>query len=366
MPHDAVMKRFDMTKTTWTLMGRDGQPYQSAVPGTLGGHRGGKLYGRFDCRAALQAIVRGGYARRRVFFLDEDTAIAAGYRPCAVCLPEAYAAWKANRPAGAARKRSTKTMTAQAALLQDPDQHAANKQASPGAPDARIAALDWRRIEETLTRDGYAILPTLLTPDQCREVAGYFTQEERFRSRIVMERYAFGRGEYKYFSYPLPDLVAALRTALYPHLAPVANRWHAAMRMDERFPATHAEFRGVCHRAGQQRPTPLLLRYRETDYCCLHQDLYGEHVFPFQAVFLLDEPGRDFDGGELLLTESDPKKPGRAEVVPLRQGQAVVFAVNSRPVRSTRGFYRVNLRHGVSQLQRGQRHTLGIIFHDAR
>jgi hypothetical protein len=237
---------------------------------------------------------------------------------------------------------------------------------SPDSLEARIAATDWSPFENALTRDGYAVLPALLTPRQCREVASYFSQEERFRSRIVMERYAFGRGEYKYFGDPLPDVVRRLRESLYPPLAPIANRWHSAMHIDERFPATHPEFREVCHRAGQRRPTPLLLRYRPNDYCCLHQDLYGEHVFPFQAVFLLDEPGRDFEGGELLLTESDPKKPGRAEVVPLRQGDAVVFAVNHRPVRSMRGFYRANLRHGVSKLHRGQRHTLGIVFHDAR
>lgn len=234
------------------------------------------------------------------------------------------------------------------------------------SPLQRIDVIDWQCIEDTLTRDGFAMLPTLLTPAQCRDVAGYFMQDERFRSHIVMERYAFGRGQYKYFRYPLPDRIAQLRNTLYPYLAPIANRWHALMRMEERFPATHAEFREICHRAGQQRPTPLLLRYQAKDYCCLHQDLYGEHVFPFQVIVLLDEPGRDFEGGELLLTDSNPKKPGRAEVVTLRQGQAVILAVNSRPVRSARGFYRVNLRHGVSQLHWGQRHALGIIFHDAR
>jgi hypothetical protein len=232
--------------------------------------------------------------------------------------------------------------------------------------ESRIDATDWSAFEATLTRDGYAILNDVLTPEQCMGVADLFPQDEQFRSRIVMERYAFGRGEYKYFSYPLPDLVSRLRQALYPHLAPIANRWHAAMRIEERFPTSHDEFRQICHDAGQQRPTPLLLRYRKNDYCCLHQDLYGEHVFPLQVVFLLDEPERDFVGGELLLTENDPKRPGRAEVVPLRRGDAVVFAVNHRPVRSSRGFYRANLRHGVSKLHSGQRHTLGIIFHDAK
>lgn len=236
------------------------------------------------------------------------------------------------------------------------------------AVEQHIGTVDWPAVEHDLGCNGYAVLPPLLTPAQCATLSGYFPQERLFRSRIVMERYAFGRGEYKYFSYPLPDLIGRLRTALYQHLAPVANRWHAAMRMPERFPPSHGEFQSICHRDGQQRPTPLLLRYRAGDYCCLHQDLYGDHVFPFQAIFLLDEPGRDFEGGELLLTESDPRRPGRAEIVPLRQGQAVVFAVNSRPVPSPtgRGFYRVQMRHGVSRLHRGERHTLGIIFHDSR
>jgi len=232
-------------------------------------------------------------------------------------------------------------------------------------PESRIAMLDWAAAEDDLGRDGYAVLPALLTPAQCAQLAGCYSDETRFRSRVVMERHAFGRGEYKYFSYPLPAKVESLRQALYPRLAPIANRWHAAMRLDERFPASHDEFRDICHAAGQRRPTPLLLRYEANDYCCLHQDLYGAHVFPFQAIFLLNEPGRDFEGGELLLAESNPKQPGRADVVPLRQGDAVVLAVNHRPVRSARGYYRANLRHGVGRLHKGTRHTLGIIFHDA-
>lgn len=232
--------------------------------------------------------------------------------------------------------------------------------------ETRIAAADWRAVEDNLGRDGFAVLPSLLAPAQCKELADCFFVEELFRSHIVMGRYAFGRGEYKYFSYPLPNVVGRLRQSLYPHLVPIANRWHTAMRIEERFPATHDEFRKVCHAAGQQRPTPLLLRYQANDYCCLHQDLYGDHVFPFQAIFLLNEPGRDFEGGELLLTESNPNRPARADVVPLRQGDAVVLAVNHRPLRSARGFYRANLRHGVSRLHKGQRHALGIIFHDAK
>lgn len=233
-------------------------------------------------------------------------------------------------------------------------------------PETRIAAADWQAVEDDLGRDGYAVLPALLTQAQCEALAAGYGEQARFRSRIVMERHAFGRGEYKYFSYPLPDIVEGLRQSLYPRLAPIANRWHAAMRLEARFPATHDEFREICHAAGQRRPTPLLLRYQADDYCCLHQDLYGDHVFPFQAIFLLNEPGRDFEGGELLLAESHPKQAGRADVVPLRQGDAVVLAVNHKPQRSARGYYRANLRHGVSRLRKGVRHTLGIIFHDAR
>ncbi|CAM4209160.1 2OG-Fe(II) oxygenase [Kerstersia similis] len=231
--------------------------------------------------------------------------------------------------------------------------------------EQRLAQHAWTAFEDSLSLDGYAVLPQVLTPAQCVETAALFPQKDLFRSQIVMERYGFGRGKYQYFRYPLPDLVGRLRAALYPYLAPIANRWHAAMRLDERFPATHAEFLAICHGAGQHRPTPLLLRYQANDYTCLHQDLYGKHVFPLQAVVLLNQPGRDFAGGELLLAESDPKRPGRAEVVPWHQGDAVVFAVNHRPVRSSRGYYRAHLRHGVCRLLAGERHTLGVIFHDA-
>lgn len=229
-----------------------------------------------------------------------------------------------------------------------------------------LDSLDWRAVHTSLNADGFALLGQLLTREECQRLASLYAEEQHFRSRIVMERYAFGRGEYQYFKYPLPDLVEHLRTALYHHLAPIANGWHAALKISQRFAPTHQAFKDICHSAGQLRPTPLLLRYRANDYTCLHQDLYGEQVFPFQVVILLDEPGQDFQGGELVLTESDPKKPGRAEVIALRQGQALVFAVNSRPVRSARGFYRVSLRHGVSKVYQGERRTLGIIFHDAK
>jgi hypothetical protein len=238
--------------------------------------------------------------------------------------------------------------------------------ASATASAASIETLDWRAVEASLGQEGFAVLPTLLNRGACHTLAALYNETQRFRSRIVMERYGFGRGEYQYFSYPLPATVADLRSRLYGQLVPIANRWQDALRMGERFPVAHSEFAEICHEAGQRRPTPLLLSYRANDYCCLHQDLYGEHVFPFQVIFLLDEPGLDFTGGELILTESDPKKPGRAEVVNLHQGQAVIVAVNSRPARSTRGFYRISMRHGVSRIHSGVRRTLGIIFHDAQ
>lgn len=227
-----------------------------------------------------------------------------------------------------------------------------------------VAAQDWTAIEAALDAQGCAVLPHLLSRGDCETIAGLY-DGDHFRSRIVMARHGFGRGEYQYFAYPLPDIVAALREALYPRLAPLANRWNAALGVSTRYPADHAAFLARCHAAGQIRPTPLLLRYDAGDYNCLHQDLYGEHVFPLQVAVLLSEPGRDFSGGEFVLTEQRPRMQSRAEVVPLRQGDAVAFAVHHRPVQGSRGVYRVNLRHGVSRLRSGRRHTLGIIFHDA-
>jgi hypothetical protein len=229
----------------------------------------------------------------------------------------------------------------------------------------RAAAVDWAAVAATLDDQGWAILPGLLSTCQCDGVAGLYDEGGSFRSRVVMARHGFGRGEYKYFAYPLPALVEGLRTGLYERLAPIANRWHERMGMKVRFPAEHAAFLERCHAASQTRPTPLLLRYGPGDYNCLHQDLYGEHVFPLQVAILLSEPGEAFEGGELVLTEQRPRMQSRAMVVPLHKGDAVVFAVNSRPVQGTRGPYRVNLRHGVSVLRSGHRHTLGIIFHDA-
>jgi hypothetical protein len=233
-------------------------------------------------------------------------------------------------------------------------------------PAARVDALDWPQITAELDTQGCALLKSLLTPEQCRAVAALYPDDANFRSRIVMGRHGFGRGEYKYFSYPLPDLIAQLRPALYAHLQGVANRWNEAMGIDIRYPATHAAFLKRCHEAGQTRPTPLLLQYEAGDFNCLHQDLYGEHVFPLQVAILLSELGQDFTGGEFVLTEQRPRMQSRPEVVPLAQGDAVAFAVHHRPVRGTRGFYRVNLRHGVSRIRSGHRHTLGVIFHDAK
>ncbi|MBB5062071.1 2OG-Fe(II) oxygenase [Granulicella mallensis] len=230
---------------------------------------------------------------------------------------------------------------------------------------ARVNALDWRQVGKDLDEQGSALLQGVLSADECKAIASLYPEESIFRSRVVMGRYGFGRGEYKYFSYPLPSIIQGLRTTLYPRLAPVANRWNEAMGIEVRYPGSHADFVQRCHDAGQFRPTPLLLQYGTGDYNCLHQDLYGEHVFPIQVAILLSEPQRDFTGGEFVLTEQRPRMQSRPEVVPLRQGDAVAFAVHHRPVKGTRGIYRVNLRHGVSRLRSGERHTVGIIFHDA-
>jgi uncharacterized protein len=229
----------------------------------------------------------------------------------------------------------------------------------------RLSNVPWERVESDLDEYGGAVLERLLSSEECEAIAGMYPDDAVFRSRVVMARHGFGRGEYKYFRYPLPRIIEEVRTQLYPRLAPIANRWNEALRIDVRYPATHVQFLERCHNAGQRRPTPLLLQYGEGDYNCLHQDLYGEHVFPIQVAILLSEPGRDFAGGDFVLTEQRPRMQSRAEVVPLRHGDAVAFAVHHRPVQGTRGTYRVNLRHGVSRIRHGHRHTLGIIFHDA-
>ena len=231
---------------------------------------------------------------------------------------------------------------------------------------ARVDTIDWASVESELDAHGCAVLKRLLKRSDCRELAALYRDDSHFRSRIVMDRHGFGRGEYKYFSYPLPDLITQLRPVLYARLCGIANRWNETMGIDIRYPENHEAFLKRCHAAGQTRPTPLLLQYEAGDYNCLHQDLYGEHVFPLQVAILLSEPGLDFEGGEFVVTEQRPRMQSRAEVVVLSQGDAVAFAVHHRPVRGTRSTYRLTLRHGVSRLRSGKRHTAGVIFHDAK
>jgi len=232
-------------------------------------------------------------------------------------------------------------------------------------PD-RINGVDWESVADRLDAEGNAVIRNLLLPEECRDITRLYPIDDLFRSRVVMTRHGFGRGEYKYFRYPLPDLVAELRTSVYPRLVPTATRWNQAMGIETRYPEEHSEFIARCHTVGQVRPTPLLLQYGVDDYNCLHQDLYGEHVFPLQLAILLSQPGDDFSGGEFVITEQRPRMQTRPMVVPLQQGDGVIFAVHHRPVSGTRGTYRVNLRHGVSRIRSGSRHTLGIIFHDAQ
>ena len=240
--------------------------------------------------------------------------------------------------------------------------------AAAAAPDLieRVDAADWSRVADDLDAQGATVIDGLLRPEECRALAALYGRDDLFRSRVVMAQHGFGSGEYRYFAYPLPALIATLRAQAYPHLVPVANRWAAALGTGASFPDSHAGYLKRCHAAGQKLPTPLLLSYRAGDYNCLHQDLYGEHAFPLQMAVLLSEPGRDFEGGELVLTEQRPRMQSRPLLLPLRQGDAAVFAVRHRPVRGARGFYRVNHRHGVSRLRTGKRFTLGVIFHDAR
>ena len=230
----------------------------------------------------------------------------------------------------------------------------------------RVTALDWADISTQLDQFGCATTGPLLSANECVAISSRYDEDKIYRSRVIMARHGFGRGEYKYFAYPLPEIVATLRESLYAPLAEIANRWNEQMGLDQRFPAGHAEYLKRCHAGGQTRPTPLLLQYGAGDYNCLHQDVYGELVFPLQVAFLLSRPGEDFSGGEFVLTEQRPRMQSRAEVVPLRQGEGVIFPVHHRPVQGTRGVYRVNMRHGVSRLREGRRHTLGIIFHDGK
>jgi hypothetical protein len=233
--------------------------------------------------------------------------------------------------------------------------------------EERIDAVNWRAAEEDLTLRGYAVLPEILTTDECAGVVALYEDEKRFRSHIIMERYRFGIGDYKYFENPLPQTVLSLRTSAYPHLAKIANRWAETLgEAGERYPQEHGAFLKICHKAGQKKPTPLMLHYEAGGYNCLHQDLYGEVSFPLQMVFLLGQAGRDWEGGDFVLVEQQPRAQSKAEVVHANQGQAIIFTTRYRPVKGTRGFYRVNMRHGVSRVHRGTRYTLGIIFHDAK
>jgi uncharacterized protein len=233
-------------------------------------------------------------------------------------------------------------------------------------PAERVAGYDWDTIGAEINAYGCAVLPNLLTASECRGIAALYPAEKHFRSHIHMARHGFGKGEYRYFKYPLPAPIGELRTALYGRIVPFANAWNERMQVAVRYPAQHADYLKACHAAGQARPTPLLLQYTAGDYNCLHQDLYGELAFPLQVAILLSAPGRDFTGGEFVLTERRPRMQSRAEVVPLGQGDGVLFAVHDRPVQGTKGVYRVDLRHGVSRVRSGERHTLGIIFHDAK
>ena len=270
-----------------------------------------------------------------MFYATAADAERAGFRPCKRCRPAAADPGSS----GVTAARSVAT---------------------------RVSSLDWERIAADLDAFGCATTGVVLTPPECRALVASYQADELFRSRVIMARHGFGRGEYKYFSYPLPAVIAALREAFYPPLAAVANRWNEAMKIARRFPEDHGAYLAACHAAGQTRPTPLLLQYGEDDYNCLHQDIYGEHVFPLKITFLLSRPGHDFTGGEFVLTEQRPRMQSRAEVVPLAQGGGVIFPVHHRPVRGTRGVYRVTMRHGVSRLHSGRRHTAGIIFHDAK
>lgn len=226
--------------------------------------------------------------------------------------------------------------------------------------------IPWEQVVQDLDAQGNAVIKGILSADECDDVRALYPERKLFRSEVIMERHGFGRGEYRYFRYPLPQLIATMRTSLYPHLVPIANRWNEAMGVEVRYPATHADYIRRCHQAGQDKPTPLILKYETGDYNCLHQDLYGEHIFPLQVAILLSEPDQDFTGGEFVMTEQRPRMQSRPMVVPLRKGDGVVFAVHHRPVQGKKSVYRVNLRHGVSRLRSGSRLTLGIIFHDAQ
>jgi uncharacterized protein len=297
--------------------------------------------------------------RENVVFYDScDEAEQAGFRACRRCHP------RRTLPAGPQAADAEGN-----GIAPRSQNHRGAPRAAPSMPTPfaqRVEQYDWEAIGADLDAFGCAVLGGLVTPDACARLTALFPHDEQFRSHVHMARHGFGKGEYKYFRYPLPPAIAELRTALYGRLAPIANAWNERMSIATRYPQRHADYLEQCHGAGQTRPTPLLLQYQAGDYNCLHQDLYGELAFPLQATILLSAPGSDFTGGEFVLTEQRPRMQSRAEVVPLAQGDAVVFAVHSRPVKGSKRTYRVNLRHGVSRLRSGRRYAVGIIFHDAR
>ncbi len=365
----------------YRLVGADGRPYRSSTHGRLGGHRRSHIYGRLDCPSALRWLARGHYAAHRVFFADEATARAAGYRPCAVCLPQPYREWKARRcnpahldgvPPTAHRgawpgpvtgddrgraRRITMTVTAPATTT-----------TPVGPAEVEVPALDrldWADLAAALDSNGFAMTEALLSPEQCRQMIEVFDDDAAFRSTVDMARLSFGEGRYRYFADPLPPLVQTLRARMYPHLAEIANRW-AGLLGEDTFPTEHAGLVEACAAAGQHKPTPLVLRYGPTGYNCLHQDVYGELTFPLQVLFMLDTPEVDFTGGESVFVEQRPRQQSRPMVARPGLGQAVVFPVRHRPKQGARGYHRVQMRHGVSAVHTGDRHVLGVIFHNAR
>src|SRR5262245_671761 len=359
------------------LRGRGGQG-RRFCRGTVAGSRSAARCAGVDFRAARLASAAGNPGRldgelcgdRRTYRRTERS-VRCWASLCIECyrrrhsLPSGRSQeWRARRlPLG-------RSAQARASRTRGTVMNAAAKTVTSIAPSKsvseRVEKLDWERVWQELDAQGSVMIGRLLSPDESQSLAALYPKDDIFRSRVVMARHGFGRGEYKYFRYPLPDLIAGLRTAIYPHLVPIANRWNEAMGIDVRYPEEHADFIERCRQAGQDRPTPLLLQYGADDYNCLHQDLYGEHVFPLQLTILLSRPDKDFTGGEFVMTEQRPRMQSRPLVVPLRQGDGVVFAVHNRPVQGTRGMYRVNLRHGVSRVRSGHRHTVGIIFHDAQ
>lgn len=344
----------------YRLLDADGRPYGSPSPGVLGGHARHRVYGRLDCPSALRWLARGHYAAHRVFFADEATARAAGYRPCAVCLPQDYRAWRAvlhpPRPPATstiATRRTTMSSTAPPA----------SAKAQSEVP--LLEGLDWTDLGGQLDSTGFAMTKAVLSPAQCQDIIDTFDDPSAFRSTVHMARVSFGEGTYRYFADPLPPLVQTLRTRMYPQLAAIANRW-AGLLGEDTYPTEHAELLARCAAAGQHKPTPLVLRYGPSGYNCLHQDVYGDLLFPLQVLFMLNTPDVDFTGGESVFVEQRPRQQSRPMVARPGLGQAVIFPVRNRPKQGARGNHRVQMRHGVSAVHTGNRHVLGVIFHNAR